>query len=212
MGLKCPFLFGGDELQILRLGRFIFNKDTKQELIDSNLVLIDGEIAIEHDTQLMKVGDGKTYYKDLPYLNRGEKGDKGDKGATGETGAALSIKGSFSNISELPVTGIIGDGYMVGGDLYLWSDTEWVNVGQIKGEKGDKGDKGATGAAAVLTISALGTWVINGVDSETMARGPKGDTGAIGPRGFTGEKGEPFTYSDFTPAQIEALKVKGDKD
>lgn len=26
-----------------------------------------------------------------------------------------------------------------------------------------------------------------------------------------GEKGDPFTYSDFTPAQIEGLKVKGDK-
>lgn len=34
--------------------------------------------------------------------------------------------------------------------------------------------------------------------------GPKGDTG---PRG---EKGEPFRYEDFTPEQLESLKVKGD--
>ena len=34
--------------------------------------------------------------------------------------------------------------------------------------------------------------------------GPKGDTG---PRG---EKGEPFRFEDFTPEQLESLKVKGD--
>ncbi len=30
-------------------------------------------------------------------------------------------------------------------------------------------------------------------------------------KGDTGGKGDPFRYSDFTPAQLEALKVKGDK-
>lgn len=29
--------------------------------------------------------------------------------------------------------------------------------------------------------------------------------------GFKGDKGDPFTYEDFTPEQIEALKIKGDK-
>lgn len=28
---------------------------------------------------------------------------------------------------------------------------------------------------------------------------------------FKGDKGDPFTYDDFTPEQIEALKIKGDK-
>ena len=36
-------------------------------------------------------------------------------------------------------------------------------------------------------------------------KGPKGD------RGLTGPQGEPFKYEDFTPEQLEALKVKGDK-
>ena len=36
-------------------------------------------------------------------------------------------------------------------------------------------------------------------------KGPKGDIGLTGPQG------EPFKYEDFTPAQLEALKVKGDK-
>lgn len=36
-------------------------------------------------------------------------------------------------------------------------------------------------------------------------KGPKGDIGLTGPQG------EPFKYEDFTPEQLEALKVKGDK-
>ena len=55
-----------------------------------------------------------------------------------------------------------------------------------KGDKGEKGDTGATGA--------------------TGAQGPKGDTGATGPKGDTGAKGDPFTYADFTEAQLEGLR------
>ena len=36
-------------------------------------------------------------------------------------------------------------------------------------------------------------------------KGPKGDIGLTGPQG------EPFKYEDFTPEQLEALKVKGAK-
>ena len=36
-------------------------------------------------------------------------------------------------------------------------------------------------------------------------KGTKGDIGLTGPQG------EPFKYEDFTPEQLEALKVKGDK-
>ena len=36
-------------------------------------------------------------------------------------------------------------------------------------------------------------------------KGPKGDIGLTGPQG------EPFKYEDFTPEQLDALKVKGDK-
>lgn len=55
-----------------------------------------------------------------------------------------------------------------------------------KGEKGDKGDKGE--------------------------KGDKGDQGIQGETGATGSKGDPFTYNDFTPEQLAALKgEKGDK-
>ena len=38
----------------------------------------------------------------------------------------------------------------------------------------------------------------------------KGDPGPKGDRGPRGEKGEPFRFEDFTPEQLESLKVKGD--
>lgn len=68
----------------------------------------------------------------------------------------------------------------------------------LKGAKGDKGDKGDTGA-----------------------KGEKGDTGPAGSKGDKGDpgaKGAAFTYADFTPEQLAALKgakgetgAKGDK-
>jgi hypothetical protein len=69
------------------------------------------------------------------------------------------------------------------------------------GEQGPKGDTGATGP--------------KGDTGATGAQGPKGEkgdtgaTGATGPQGAKGDKGDAFTYSDFTAAQLAALK--GDK-
>lgn len=51
---------------------------------------------------------------------------------------------------------------------------------QLKGDKGDQGIKGE--------------------------QGMKGDTGAQGEQGIQGVKGDPFTYDDFTPGEIEGLK------
>ena len=59
-----------------------------------------------------------------------------------------------------------------------------------KGDKGDTGEKGATGAKG--------------------SKGDKGDKGDVGEKGDKGDKGDAFTYSDFTPEQLESLKVKGD--
>lgn len=83
------------------------------------------------------------------------------------------------------------------------------------GPAGPKGDAGASGSdgkdgvgcthsweGTVLTVtSASGT-------SSSDLRGPKGDRGAAGPQGpagAAGPKGDPFTYADFTQAQLAAL-------
>lgn len=58
-----------------------------------------------------------------------------------------------------------------------------------KGDQGEKGDKGEQGE--------------QGIKGE---QGVKGDTGAKGEQGIQGVKGDPFTYDDFTPDEIEGLK------
>ena len=69
-------------------------------------------------------------------------------------GAGLRVLGSYDSAAELESahpTGNAGDGYIVGGDLYVWDEVtmSWLNVGNIKGEKGDKGDTGADGHTPV---------------------------------------------------------------
>lgn len=211
------------------LGRFAFQYRTRAEWEASQLILYAGELAVEGDTGLMKVGDGKRLYAELPYFNRGEKGDPGDRGEKGETGAALAIKGTKNSTSDLPKAGKAGDAYMIGGDLYVWSDTAWTNVGRVKGEKGERGEPGEKGDPPKLTISDAGTWIIDGVDTGKQAMGPKGEHGDIGepgprglqgiqgvdgiqgkqgppgPPGDPGPKGEPLKYEDLTQAQKQEM-------
>lgn len=194
------------------LGRFAFQYLSKAEWEASQLILYAGELAVEGDTGLMKVGDGKHLYSELPYFNRGEKGEQGEPGVKGETGAALAIKGTKNSTADLPKTGQAGDAYMIGGDLYVWSDTTWTNVGRVKGEVGQTGPQGPTGP--------------RGPQGPTGAKGEKGDQGEQGPRGFTGEqgangiqgprgetgprgakgdKGDPLKYTDLTQAQKQEM-------
>ena len=208
------------------LGRFAFQYRTRAEWEASQLILYAGELAVEGDTGLMKVGDGRRLYAELPYFNRGEKGERGEPGVKGETGAALAIKGTKNSTANLPKTGQAGDAYMVGGDLYVWSDTTWTNVGRVKGEKGDRGEPGEKGDPPKLTISDAGNWIIDGVDTGKQAMGPKGEHGDIGepgPRGLQGiqgedgiqgkqgppgppgPQGEPLKYTDLTQAQKQEM-------
>ena len=168
-------------MKILRIGRFIFNNGTKSDLEKENYILLDGEIAVEEDTQLMKIGDGVSPYSDLPYLNRGLQGPKGDKGEKGDTGTSLTISGTVANEASLPKNPKDGVGYMVQGDLYIAKDGKFINVGRIKGPQGDIGPQGPVGARG--------------------PQGIKGDRGSIGPQGFKGEKGDPLKFSELTEDQ-----------
>ena len=71
----------------------------------------------------------------------------------------------------------------------------------LKGDKGADGANGKDGANGITpTIGANGNWYLDTTDTGKPSRGEKGD------------KGDPFTYSDFTAEQLAALKgAKGDK-
>ena len=70
------------------------------------------------------------------------------------------------------------------------------------GPEGPQGDRGPAGE------SIVGPQGPQGIKGDTGSQGPQGPKGDTGPAGQTGAA---FTYADFTPAQLEALKVKGDK-
>lgn len=132
---------------------------------------------------------------------QGEQGPKGDKGDTGPQGPQ----------GEKGETGATGPAGPAGADgapgkdgtsaMHSWNGTvltitsaSGTSSADLKGEKGDKGDTGATGP-----------------QGETGATGPQGTAGATGLQGPKGDKGDAFTYSDFTAEQLAALKgEKGD--
>ena len=65
---------------------------------------------------------------------------------------------------------------------------QWFDICSLEEIRGDQGIQGIQGI-----------------------QGVKGDKGDKGERGIQGEKGNPFTYADFTPDQLRALKgEKGD--
>lgn len=54
--------------------------------------------------------------------------------------------------------------------------------------------------------------IVDAVDIEVEQSSLLSTTiGIPGPRGKEGPKGEPFKFENFTPEQLESLKVKGDK-
>ena len=155
--------------------------------------------------------------------NPGPQGPKGDPGDPGPQGDAFTYE-DFTAEQLAALKGPKGD-------------TGSPGPAGPAGPKGDTGSPGADGqdghspvVEARYVTQMLGTVIF--VDGERMAvikdgspgpRGPKGDTGSPGPAGPAGPKGDTgspgpagpqgdaFTYEDFTPEQLAALKgQKGD--
>ena len=93
------------------------------------------------------------------------------------------------------------------GNWFKWDakSNAFADTGvSAQGPKGDTGPAGASGAKGDPGPA--------GASGAKGDPGPKGETGPKGPKGDPGEKGAPFTYADFTAAQLAALKgEKGDK-
>lgn len=85
------------------------------------------------------------------------------KGPIGPTGTGISILGSYNTYDDLlkahPI-GNIGDSYLIGDDLYVWSDNEkkWQDAGTVRGPvgpigpTGPKGDVGPTGPSGTASF------------------------------------------------------------
>ena len=174
-----------------------------------------------------------------PQGPQGPKGDTGDagpqgpqgvQGPQGSTGKDFRVLGYYADPASLSAAvpaPQAGDAYGVGTvepyDIYIWDgvNAAWVNNGPLQGAKGDtgpqgpqgpKGDTGDTGPQGPKGDTGdTGPQGPKGDTGDTGPQGPKGDTGDAGPQGPKGDPGEAFTYEDFTPEQLAALKgEKGD--
>jgi hypothetical protein len=77
----------------------------------------------------------------------GAQGPRGEKGEKGDVGTGLNIVGTVAAATDLPATGTIGDGYLIGDDLYVWTGSEWTNTGPVRGPAGPAGAVGPAGPA-----------------------------------------------------------------
>ena len=150
------------------------------------------------DEVLQAAADAETAVSKMPYVDE----------ATGNWFKWDAAAGAFAD------TGVAATGPQ--GEVGPKGDTGAQGPKGDTGETGPKGDTGATGARGPKgETGATGATGPQGPKGETGARGPQGEqgiqgeTGPAGPQGAKGDKGDAFTYSDFTAAQLAALK--GDK-
>lgn len=81
----------------VKIGRFQFQKKTKKDWEESEVILLDGELALEADTSKIKIGDGKSSYQSLPYIKIGDISfsdltDEQKEGLKGKDGQDIKIK------------------------------------------------------------------------------------------------------------------------
>ena len=133
----------------------------------------------------------------------GATGDVGATGTPGATGTAVTIIGSVPTVGGDPQATlnaaypapptVNGNGVLDEntGDLWVYADGTWTDVGHIQGPTG------ATGATGV------------GVDGATGATGPQGDTGATGVQGTQGATGIGATGATGSQGDTGATGVQG---
>ena len=150
------------------------------------------------DEVLQAAADAETAVGKMPYVDE----------TTGNWFKWDAAAGAFAD------TGVAATGPQ--GEVGPKGDTGEQGPKGDTGATGPKGETGATGATGPKgETGATGATGPQGPKGETGPRGPQGEqgiqgeTGPAGPQGAKGDKGDAFTYSDFTAAQLAALK--GDK-
>jgi hypothetical protein len=133
----------------------------------------------------------------------GAIGPTGSTGPTGPIGAGLNILGSFNTYAALVAaypTGNIGDAYLIGGDLWVWSGTQWLNTGNILGPTGPTGP--------VSTVPSTVTGPTGPTGPQSTVTGPTGPTGppstVTGPTGGIGPTGPKGLVAATSPVLYDA--------
>ena len=211
-----------------------FRHDDADVWVEENPVLAEGEVGVELDTDLFKIGNGLAPWNSLPYAQRGpqgEKGEKGDKGDKGATGADSMVQGpdGMDGFTVLNGAGAPGAGTGVNGDFYINLSASsiygpktggaWGSAVSLIGPKGDTGDKGDTGTAGFTVLSGPGVpgagYGVNGdfyIDTTGIViYGPKAGgawgvpTTMVGPQGDKGDKGDKGDEGDAATVAVGTI-------
>ncbi len=143
-----------------------------------------GDVTTGDENSYAKVvdtGSGNNHILNF-VIPKGEPGNPGSIGPTGPAGTSVTILGYFPTEEDLNNTvseGNPGDSYLVGDNLYVWSENgkNWQNVGVIRGPQGRDGIQGA--------------------------EGPRGPQGIQGPQGIPGPQGLPGERGPAGPDKIK---------
>ena len=180
-----------------------------------------GDIWIDSDDDSVNVytgSDFNTVATAAPQGPTGPSGPSGPAGPTGPTGPAgsgVAVLGSYATVelleTDTPV-GNIGDAYVIGENLYVWSDLnqEWFDAGTFVGETGPTGAQGDTGFTG-LTGDTGPTGPVGPTGPSGGPTGPTGATGATGPTGVgaTGATGPAGISGPTTPATAGSSGTTG---
>jgi hypothetical protein len=145
-----------------------------------------------------------------PQGPQGIQGPTGPTGLQGPAGTSVSLEGSVSNATFLPMSGNnVGDLYVAtdSGDGWLWNGTAWENVGPIRGPQGATGPAGPQGAQGPQGIQ--GPQGATGPQGAQGSQGVQGLTGPQGPQGVQGLTGPQGPMGDVVTYQISAETVAG---
>lgn len=149
--------------------------------------------------QFLEVG-----YDQVIVVSAGEPGPQGPAGAAG-AGIAVQGEGTYAEIQAIADANI-NDAYIQtdttaegdAGDAWVWTGSEWVNVGPVQGPEGPQGPAGPQGPQGPA-----------GADGAAGPQGPEGPQGPAGPAGADGADGADGTSIAFqgsdTYANIIAL-------
>jgi len=156
-----------------------------------NPVLAPGEMGLETDTSLFKIGNGANDWKSLPY--GGTRGSTGSIGATGSVGY-ISTGTQAGSTGRSGSTGPTGPVSTVAGPLGFTGRTGDTGiVGSISTVPGPTGTTGTQGPVGIVgpagSVGAMGPAGIRGPVGEVGPEGPvgsQGPDGAVGPIGPAG--------------------------
>jgi Collagen triple helix repeat (20 copies) len=127
---------------------------------------------------------------------QGETGPQGPAGPQGIQGQGITVKGAYDDVSEIPAGSVNGDAYLIGSELYVYTDGVFISTGLAAGPQGPTGPQGIQGETGLQGIQGIqgqtgpqGIQGATGPAGATGATGPAGATGATGPQGIQGIQG-----------------------